>query len=233
MAAKDKAGEKPATEVAVRKDTALVNAGINMEEDRGGGMEGTDKDSFAIPFISVLQGLSPALQTVEGAKIGMLINTVTNELYESIRVIPCAFQRRYLKWLPRSKGGGYKGEMTVAEFETLQVEQKLGVNAKGIPTLKEGQNSEGEPITLEVKDTRNHFVLIVHDDGTVQPGHHFVRLYADQAQQEVVGAHGIDPDSQCKRQAVQPADVLSHLQDHHGRRKQFRGLLVLLRPGVG
>lgn len=143
---------KNTTAVAEAKNTAVSTDVIDFSADAGKGTEGVDKDSFAIPFLTVLQGLSPQLETVDGAKPGLFIDTITNELAESVTVIPVAFQRRFLRWLPRDQGGGYRGEMTVAEFEALNPP----VNDKGIPI----HNGE------ELKDTRNHFILVVRPDGS-------------------------------------------------------------------
>ena len=48
---------------------------MDFSADAGQGMEGADKASFAIPFITMLQGLSPQLETVDGAKPGLFIMT--------------------------------------------------------------------------------------------------------------------------------------------------------------
>ena len=66
--------KKETTAVAVKdeKTTALsTNVVLDFAADAGMGMEGVDKDSFAIPFIALLQGLSPQLETVDGAKPGL------------------------------------------------------------------------------------------------------------------------------------------------------------------
>jgi len=81
----------------------------------GAGFEDTTTEDFAMPFLGILQDLSPAVKdgTVEGAKIGMFINTATNELYngeKGIRAIPCFRQRKFIEWVPRKEGGGYVAE---------------------------------------------------------------------------------------------------------------------------
>ena len=63
--------------------------------DAGRGMEEADKDSYAIPFLAILQGLSPQIESVEGARPGMICNTITNELFKECLVIPCYYQRRF------------------------------------------------------------------------------------------------------------------------------------------
>ncbi len=149
---------KPQNQVEEVKNTALAAVAVDFAADAGMGMEGADKDSFAIPFIALLQGLSPQLETVDGARPGLFINTITNELYKEVLVIPCAYQRRYLRWAPRDQGGGYKGEYNPVEVETGKM---AGVS----------QNAEGH-LTMdgdELKDTRNHFVLVQSENGSWQP----------------------------------------------------------------
>ena len=55
-----------------------------MQADEGKGLEGADKDSFATPFLAVLQAQSPQVvdATIEGIKAGLFINSITNELFE-------------------------------------------------------------------------------------------------------------------------------------------------------
>ena len=64
----------------------------------GTGLEEATSEDFAIPFIRVLQPLSPQLQKqngnyVENAIAGDLYNTVTGEVHDGeigILVVPCA-----------------------------------------------------------------------------------------------------------------------------------------------
>lgn len=149
------------TAVAVKDEnttTLSTNVVLDFAADAGMGMEGVDKDSFAIPFIALLQGLSPQLETVDGARPGLFINTITDELFKEVLVVPCAYQRRYLRWAPRSEGGGYKGEYNPIDIETGKI---LGVEKDAAGRLR----LEGD----ELKDTRNHFVLMQSETGAWQP----------------------------------------------------------------
>ena len=139
-------------EMAQAKTTA-VGAALNFAADAGMGLEGADKDSLAIPFLGVLQPLSPIVvdELVVGAKAGLLINSITNELYKTVQVVPVAFQRRFLRWALRENGGGYRGEYTAAEVEAMKIER----DDKGRMMI------EGD----ELRDTRNHFVMIVTENG--------------------------------------------------------------------
>lgn len=151
---------EPNALVAAEQPGALADIGLmaDMMADAGQGLEGTDRASYAIPFLTILQGLSPQLETVDAAKPGKFINTITDEVLSEVLVIPCAYQRRYLRWAPRSEGGGFKGEFNPVDVETNKVE--------GVTTNSEGRLVIGLD---ELKDTRNHFVLMQNGEGNWQP----------------------------------------------------------------
>ena len=96
---------KKSTDVALFDDD-LLSGGTGLEE--------MTSDDLAIPFIRVLQAMSPqvnkrAPEYVDGAEVGMLFNTVTNSVYDGekgVEIAPCSYTKRYLEWIPREKGGG-------------------------------------------------------------------------------------------------------------------------------
>lgn len=151
------------TAVTAPSNTA-VGKPLDFFADAGKGLENTDKSSFAIPFIVVLQTNSPACAPKKegglGLTPGMFMNSVTNEVQEKLRVIPVAFQRRFIAWAPRSKGGGFKGEFNPAEVESTENPLKWSMKEddKGIPrmTLPSGDI---------LKDTRSHYVLFIDGQG--------------------------------------------------------------------
>lgn len=161
--AKKPEAKKPVAKVpAVRSSTEVSTEVIDFSADAGAGLEGADKDSYAIPFLGVLQPMSPAIVDgeVEGAKPGFFINTVSMEVMAEPIVIPCSFQRRWLRWAPRETGGGFKGELTTSEVNALR--------ANG--TVKELDNRLYYPEASgavnpkkcdRLSDTRSHFVMIV------------------------------------------------------------------------
>jgi hypothetical protein len=144
------------------KKKNLPAAPINYEADKGRGLEGADKDSYAIPFIAILQPLSPQVAgkntKIKGAQPGMFMETVTNELFDELNVIPCAFQRRYIRWTPRDQGGGFKGIYLPSEVEAGKVE--------GAERGADGfYHIDGD----DLNDTRMHFVLFQSDNGSWKP----------------------------------------------------------------
>lgn len=78
------------------------------------GFEQTTGADLTVPFVSVLQALSPAVtdEEPEGARPGMLINSVTRELYDADKGIvfqPAYYETTYVEWIPREDGGGRVG----------------------------------------------------------------------------------------------------------------------------
>lgn len=145
-------------EVAKKGTTAVSTDVIDMTADAGKGMEGADKESYAIPFLVVLQPLSPQIETIPDAKPGMFLNSITSELYDEVLIIPCGYQRRYLAWEPREAGGAFKGSYDPAKVDAGEVE--------GVITNDKGQMMIGEDF---LKDTRMHYVLVRSASGSYQP----------------------------------------------------------------
>jgi hypothetical protein len=78
--------------------------------DAGVGFENQTRADISIPFLTVLQALSPQITSMEAAKPGMLFNTVTDELVDGKtgRVfVPATTKHQYVEWVPREKGGGF------------------------------------------------------------------------------------------------------------------------------
>lgn len=145
-------------QIAKKAKTDVSTDVIDMAADAGKGLEGADKDSYAIPFLAILQGLSPQIGVVKGATPGMFINTITEELFDEVLIIPCAFQRRFLRWSPRDEGGGFKGS-----FLPLEVE---GDKLEGLTKNDIGQPMIGNDI---LRDTRIHYVLLQDKNGSWKP----------------------------------------------------------------
>jgi hypothetical protein len=158
------------TEVDVKKNTAL--AVVDYDEDAGSGFEQADKDAYAIPYLSVLQSGSPQVKKSDGAYIkgaeeGSLFNSVTQEITPGdtgVKVIPCYYTRRFVRWGARETGGGLKAEYTPDDPIISTV-----INVDGRSYFAD-ENGEVNPKTNDILvDTRNHYVMIVKDDGSFTP----------------------------------------------------------------
>ena len=106
-----------ANQVAKKEDAPLAISNEDLFAFAGQGTEKLGTDDLAIPFINILQSNSPQLikrdgKYIEGSEVGMLFNTVTNEIFngeEGVGVVPCAYQRTLVEWVPRDQEGGFVG----------------------------------------------------------------------------------------------------------------------------
>jgi hypothetical protein len=157
---------KKETEVQVAQNTGVQVAQDWMQDFMGMGMEGADKDSFAIPFLMVLQKMSPLVDEdngkyVDGAKAGMFYNTVTGELYDGkagLDVIPCAYRRTYIQWGGREGDGGFKGEFTPEAIEDMRAKGEI-VEHEGKLYKPNADGTINEKKNDYFADTRTHYVL--------------------------------------------------------------------------
>jgi hypothetical protein len=105
--------EKKATDVAVSDLSSL------LEEEAGAGLENFTTEDMQIPFIRILQALSPQLNKqdsmyIKGAEQGDIFNTVSQKVYradEGVLVVPCFFEKKFLEFGLRSSGGGFIREL--------------------------------------------------------------------------------------------------------------------------
>ena len=96
-------------QVANKKEGALQT---NLfEADANQGAQNISQEDLALPFLKVLGQLSPEVNKrdakyVEGAEPGKIINTVTNELFDEIQIVPCHYKRQYIEWQDRGTSAG-------------------------------------------------------------------------------------------------------------------------------
>jgi len=106
--------KKENTALAVVEENLPAELLEEMGADAGDGMQNVTTEDMAIPFLRILQQMSPQLNKregayVQGAEEGMIMNTVTGELWEAdegVLFIPCAFNFKHIVWKDRDQGGG-------------------------------------------------------------------------------------------------------------------------------
>ena len=104
---------KQEAQVAKRDNTGPLATNV-FEADAGQGVANIKQEDLALPFLKVLGQLSPEVNKrdakhVEGAQPGMIINTVTAELFDGekgIQVLPVYYKRQYIEWQERGEGKG-------------------------------------------------------------------------------------------------------------------------------
>jgi hypothetical protein len=104
---------KQEAQVAKRENAGALSTNL-FESDAGQGIANIKQEDLALPFLKVLGQLSPEVNTrdakyVKGAQPGMIINTVTNELFDGeqgIEVLPVYYKRQYIEWQDRGESKG-------------------------------------------------------------------------------------------------------------------------------
>lgn len=176
-----KKDQEPTTKTAVVavQNAVVSTAGeLDFSGDAGAGMEGATTESFAIPFLSVLQKGSPQVDEagpgplVDGAKAGMLFENINSRLFDSktgVIVVPCAYRRVFLRWGARgTEDAGFKGELMPEDVAKLRADNKVVELDGGLyfpdadGNIKRGKDGKVQCDTL--KDTRNHYVLILDEE---------------------------------------------------------------------
>jgi hypothetical protein len=156
------------TDVTTAK-TSAVGAAFDYGEMSHEGFEDTKIADLSIPFINVLQSLSPEVteELVAGAKAGDMLNSVTKEiLKQPLVVIPIEKEESWVEWIPRTKGGGLVGRHEPDSEIVLNAIKKNG--GSRIPP----KDAEGKRLPFKSPDGNDlietHYVycLITNDEGT-------------------------------------------------------------------
>jgi len=135
-----------------------------FEEDSGKGFEEVSSSDMQIPFLRIIQSLSPQVDKnepdcIEGASVGDIFNTVTQKFWtgeEGVSVIPVYFQLKFLEFVLRKDGGGFVGELSA---ESDEVKHAVRDQSSGLEMLDSGN---------ELVRTAQHYIKIIHDDGTLE-----------------------------------------------------------------
>ena len=108
-----------------KKATDVVSMDV-FEEDANDGID-LQQEDMALPFIKIASAQDDELmEQLEGLKSGDVYNSVTLDFYKGangIRVIPCAYQRRFLQWAPRGEGSGAPVAIFAPEDERPRTER--------------------------------------------------------------------------------------------------------------
>lgn len=127
-----------------------------IKQEGGRGSENVTTDDVVIPRLEVIQALSPAVKRgdpgfIKGAEAGMLMNSVTKQLYgEECFVIPVFYTKQWLVWKARKDKAGKPLEGGF--FGAYNTPEEAERRAK-----EEG----GEAKNIEIIDTPQHFCLLI------------------------------------------------------------------------
>ena len=151
------------TAVTKAQETSISTDVMDDIFDSAGEGASFDSSEMQIPFVRLLQPLSPQLskkksEFIEGADAGDAFNNVTGQYWDGetgLTVIPCFQTTKYLEFVPRDMGGGFKGEIP-ANSSVLQQTTRNG-------------SKEMLPSGNELVKSDQHFCLVLGDDGSYQP----------------------------------------------------------------
>ena len=148
-------GQGPETEVH-NTDLFVADAGAGFDE-------GVDAGAYALPYISILQALSPQVQRghqayINGANPGLLYNTVTKEISETVDGRVVRRTHTFCKWELREKGGGFLGE-TEATVDAVQAYAQLKRDDKN-----RAIDADGKHIT----EHRNFYCQIIRNGHAIE-----------------------------------------------------------------
>jgi hypothetical protein len=156
---------KKTTAVAEVKPTAvaLPMDAAAMMADAGIGRDQMTMQDMSLPYLTVLQSLSPQIKKsspdrIDGAEEGDLFNTVTRELYSGevgVLLVPCAFQKAWVEWSPRDSGGGF-----VASHPDDSIMALCNRNEIGFDVRKDNGNL--------IVPTFYYYCMVVKEDGTTE-----------------------------------------------------------------
>ena len=141
-------------QVTTKKEGALA---VNIfEADADKGTQNISQEDLALPFLKVLGQLSPEVNKthgkyVEGAEPGKIINTVTNELYSNINVVPVFYKRKYIEWQDRGTSTG--APVAIHESDSDIISQ----------TTRGKDYKDRLPNGNYLENTADHFVILLGD----------------------------------------------------------------------
>ena len=144
-------------EVAMKKENAVA---VNMfEADADKGSQNMTQEDLALPFLKVLGQLSPEVHKrdgkyVEGAEPGMILNTVTNEVFDGtkgIDVLPVFYERKYVEWQDRGEGKGAPVAIHDASSDIMS------------QTTRDKSFKDRLPSGNYLENTANHYVVVLGD----------------------------------------------------------------------
>ena len=158
--------QKTSSELTTKQSSTLPAVASMFAVDAGAGMEGATVESFAIPFLNVLQKGSPQVDetsgaAIPGAKAGMLFESISGQMIDGktgLTIVPCAYRRVFLHW---SESKGFQGEMLPEEVAKLRASGSI-VEHKNRLYMPEKKGDEIDPEeTDRIADARNHYVMII------------------------------------------------------------------------
>jgi hypothetical protein len=143
-------------QVANKEEAGALAVNL-FEADADKGSQNMTQEDLALPFLKVLGQLSPEINKrdgkyVEGAEPGMILNTVTNEIFDGakgIDVLPVFYERKYVEWQDRGDSKGAPVAIHNAESDIVST------------TTRDKSYKDRLPNGNYLENTANHFVVVL------------------------------------------------------------------------
>jgi hypothetical protein len=143
-------------QVANKEEAGALAVNL-FEADADKGSQNMTQEDLALPFLKVLGQLSPEINKrdgkyVEGAEAGMILNTVTNEIFDGakgIDVLPVFYERKYVEWQDRGDSKGAPVAIHNAESDIVST------------TTRDKSYKDRLPNGNYLENTANHFVVVL------------------------------------------------------------------------
>jgi len=142
--------------IAKRENAGALATDI-FEADANAGSQNITQDDLALPFLKVLGQLSPEINKqnakfIKGAESGMIVNSVTKELYDGtkgINIIPVHYERHYVEWQDRGQTGNAPVAIHKADSDIIST------------TTRDKSWKDRLPNGNYLENTANHFVILL------------------------------------------------------------------------
>ena len=137
---------------------AIVNPSMFLA-DAGIGIKDLGSEDLAIPFLKVLQKMSPELDDLD-VRAGDIFNSVTKDAVpgkEGVRVVNCAYALQFIEWEPRGTGAGAPHRIYAA--------------GDSLPETERGEDNKDYVVDGNgryLERTAQHYVIVMDENGFTQ-----------------------------------------------------------------
>ena len=148
---------KQETSITKRDTSGALSTNL-FEDDANQGAQNITQEDLALPFLKVLGQLSPEVNKrdakhVSGAEPGMILNTVSNDLYDGtkgIDILPVFYKRQYIEWQDRGESKGAPVHIYEAGDDLPQ-------------TTRDKSNKDRLANGNYLENTASHYVVLLGD----------------------------------------------------------------------
>jgi hypothetical protein len=150
------------TQIEKTKPGAMVQ--FDYGDDAGRGYENQSKADTSIPFIALLQGLSPLVKDGKG-RPGDFYNTVTQQVWKretGLLFVPGTTKQMFGRWVPRTQGGGFRGH---AQVDDKDVQDAIKNSTKFGKYRVSEKDDDGKVVDIDLVETFYVYGAVCDEDG--------------------------------------------------------------------